>query len=63
MCHPSDAEAWKNFDRTYLEFVKETRNIKLDLCVDGFVPFDKSRRNYYGWPVILTLYNLPSGCA
>ena len=23
MCHPSDADAWKNFDRTYLDFAKE----------------------------------------
>ncbi|XP_042388266.1 uncharacterized protein LOC121980336 isoform X2 [Zingiber officinale] len=61
MCHPSDAEAWKNFDRTYPEFSKEIRNIRLGLCADGFAPFGKSGRNYSCWPVIVTPYNLPPG--
>ncbi|XP_074577237.1 uncharacterized protein LOC141833653 [Curcuma longa] len=61
MCHPSDAEAWKNFDRTYPEFATEIRNIRLGLCADGFAPFGKSGRNYSCWPVILTPYNLPPG--
>ena len=38
MCHPSDVEVWKNFDKTYLDFVKKPRNIRLGLCANGFVP-------------------------
>ncbi|XP_070002660.1 uncharacterized protein [Nicotiana sylvestris] len=29
MCHPSDGEAWKHFDRTYLDFASELSNIQL----------------------------------
>ncbi|KAL0292202.1 UNVERIFIED_CONTAM: hypothetical protein Sradi_6998300 [Sesamum radiatum] len=35
MCHPSDAEAWKHFDRMYPDFVEEPRNVWLGLCTDG----------------------------
>ncbi|XP_070019797.1 uncharacterized protein [Nicotiana sylvestris] len=29
MCHPSDGEAWKHFDRTYPDFASEPRNIRM----------------------------------
>ena len=61
MCHPSDAETWKHFDRIYPEFAIESQNIMLSLCVDGFAPFGKSGKSYSYWPVILTPYNLPPG--
>ncbi|KAL0448284.1 UNVERIFIED_CONTAM: hypothetical protein Slati_1384800 [Sesamum latifolium] len=35
MCHPSDAEAWRHFDRTHPNFVAEPHNVRLDLCTDG----------------------------
>ncbi|KAL0352219.1 UNVERIFIED_CONTAM: hypothetical protein Scaly_1610600 [Sesamum calycinum] len=38
MCHPSDAEAWRHFDRTHPNFALEPRNIRLGLCIDGFAP-------------------------
>ncbi|KAL0292207.1 UNVERIFIED_CONTAM: hypothetical protein Sradi_6997700, partial [Sesamum radiatum] len=38
MCHPSDAEAWKHFDRMYTDFVEESRNVRLGLSTDGFAP-------------------------
>lgn len=58
MCHPSDGEAWKHFDRTYLDFASEPRNIRLGLCVDGFTPFSVSATPYSCWPIFLTPYNL-----
>ena len=58
ICHPSDAEAWKHFDRTYPEFASDPRNIRLGLCADGFAPFGKSGRSCSRWPIILTPYNL-----
>ena len=61
MCHPSDPEAWKHFDRTYLKFAIEPRNIRLGLCADRFAPFGNSGKSYSCWPVILTPYNLPPG--
>ncbi|KAK4386349.1 hypothetical protein Sango_2505500 [Sesamum angolense] len=38
MCHPSDAEAWKYFDRMYPDFVEEPHNVRLGLRTDGFAP-------------------------
>ena len=61
MCHPSYTEVWKYFDRTYPEFAIESRNIMLGLCADGFALFEKSRKSYSCWSVILTPYNLPPG--
>ncbi|XP_038711782.1 uncharacterized protein LOC120005976 [Tripterygium wilfordii] len=61
LCHPSDREAWKNFDRTYQDFASDPRSVRLGLCADGFTPFGQSGKNYSCWPVILTPYNLPPG--
>ncbi|XP_060202284.1 uncharacterized protein LOC132630734 isoform X1 [Lycium barbarum] len=59
MCHPSDGEAWKHFDRTYPDFAAEPRNIRLGLCSDRFTPHSVSAAPYSCWPVFLTPYNLP----
>ncbi|OMP05644.1 Transposon, En/Spm-like protein [Corchorus capsularis] len=39
MRHPVDSEAWQQFNRTHPEFAHECRNVRLDLCTDGFNPF------------------------
>ncbi|RDX77934.1 hypothetical protein CR513_41861, partial [Mucuna pruriens] len=39
LCHPSDGEAWKHFDKLYLEFSKDPRNVRLRLCPYGFDRF------------------------
>ncbi|XP_060182916.1 uncharacterized protein LOC132612852 [Lycium barbarum] len=59
MCYPSDGEAWQNFDRTYLDFAVEPRNVRLGLCSDGFTPHSISAASYSCWPVFITPYNLP----
>ena len=41
LCHPSDGEAWKHFDKTYSDFAKEVCNVRLGMCTDGFAPFDQ----------------------
>ncbi|KAL0373233.1 UNVERIFIED_CONTAM: hypothetical protein Scaly_1004900 [Sesamum calycinum] len=43
MCHPSNAKAWKHFDRMYLDFAEESRNVRLGLCTDGFAPHASDR--------------------
>ncbi|KAL0410866.1 UNVERIFIED_CONTAM: hypothetical protein Slati_0440100 [Sesamum latifolium] len=58
MCHPSDAEELRYFDRTYHDFKVEPRNVRLCLCTDGFAPHGQYGRMYSCWPVILTPYNL-----
>ena len=46
MRHPSDAEAWKHFNRRHLDFAAESRNEWLGLCTDGFNPFGASGQQY-----------------
>ncbi|KAK4397871.1 hypothetical protein Sango_1262600 [Sesamum angolense] len=58
-CHPSNAEAWRHFDRTYPDFAVEPRNVRLDLCTAGFLLHGQYSCIYPCWPVILTPYNLP----
>ena len=59
MSHPSDAEAWKQFDMTYSDFTGEPRNIRFGLCADGFSPHGQYGKTYSCWPVIVSPYNLP----
>ena len=54
-----DPEEWKRFDRLYLSFSVEPRNIRLGLATDGFNPFEKMSNSYSLWPVICVPYNLP----
>ncbi|XP_075091894.1 uncharacterized protein LOC107830110 [Nicotiana tabacum] len=59
LCHPSDGEACKYFDRVFPDFANEPRNIRLGLCADGFTPFSVSAAPYSCWPVFVTPLNLP----
>ncbi|XP_019197078.1 PREDICTED: uncharacterized protein LOC109190933 [Ipomoea nil] len=59
MCHPSDGEAWKHFDRRFPDFSADPRNVRLGLCSDGFSPFGFNAKPYSCWPVMVVPYNLP----
>ncbi|XP_076936560.1 uncharacterized protein LOC143603730 [Bidens hawaiensis] len=59
MRHPVDGSSWKEFDKKYLHFSREPRNVRLGLAVDGFNPFGNMSLAYSTWPVVLTTYNLP----
>ncbi|XP_019180260.1 PREDICTED: uncharacterized protein LOC109175457 [Ipomoea nil] len=59
MCHPSDGEAWKHFDRRFPDFAADPRNVRLGLCSDGFSPFGFNAKPYSCWPVMVVPYNLP----
>jgi hypothetical protein len=61
MVHPSNGEAWKNFNSVHPHFLAESRNMHLGLCTDGFNPFGSFAAPYSCWPVILMVYNLPPG--
>jgi len=61
MMHPFDGEAWKHFNSVHPHFLAESRNVHLGLCTNGFNPFGSFAAPYSCWPVILTVYNLPSG--
>ena len=44
--HPTDAEAWKSFDRTHEYFSSDPRNVRLGLATDGFTPFGNMSVSY-----------------
>ena len=57
--HPADAQAWKSFDASYADFVKDPRNVRLGFCSDGFTPYSNTNSTYSIWPVFFVPYNLP----
>uniref|UniRef100_A0A7C9DL29 Transposase-associated domain-containing protein n=1 Tax=Opuntia streptacantha TaxID=393608 RepID=A0A7C9DL29_OPUST len=57
--HPSEAKAWKHFDRHHPSFAAEARNVRLGLCADGFNPYSNAARPYSVWPIVVCVYNLP----
>ncbi|CAK8561709.1 unnamed protein product [Lathyrus sativus] len=57
--HPTDAQAWKEFDAKHPDFTHETRNIRLGLASDEFNPFRTMSLSHSTWPVVLTIYNYP----
>jgi hypothetical protein len=58
--HPADGQQWKNFNENHKDFAKEPRNIRFALSTDGMNPFAERSSKHSTWPVILTIYNLPS---
>ena len=59
MCHSSNSEIWLTFNACHPNLARETRNVRLGLCTDGFNPFGSSRQQYSCWLVILTPYKPP----
>ena len=43
---PSDSLQWKNFDKEFHEFGKESRNLRLGLETDGINPFGNLSSNH-----------------
>ena len=59
MVHPSDGEAWMEFNKMFPNFANEIRNVRLGLVTDGFTPFGIHAAPYSCWPVFVVPYNLP----
>jgi hypothetical protein len=57
--HPTDGEACQDFDREFLNFAKDARNLRLDLATDGFNPFSEKNTKYSMSPMFVVPYNLP----
>ncbi|WVZ54153.1 hypothetical protein U9M48_005003 [Paspalum notatum var. saurae] len=60
LAHPADATQWQKFDGLYPEFAKDPRNVRFALSADGMNPFGERNSTHSTWPVILTIYNLPT---
>jgi hypothetical protein len=61
MVHPFDGEAWKYFNSVHSQFSVKSRNVQLELYINGFNLFRSFTTPYSCWSVILTVYNLPPG--
>ena len=57
--YPADSLQWKHINKTFPEFGKEPRNIRLALSTDGMNPFSTLSSQHSTWPVLLSIYNLP----
>jgi hypothetical protein len=53
MSHQADGEAWQDFDREFLKFAKDARNLRIGLAIDGFNPFLKKNTKYSIWHVFV----------
>ncbi|KAK6796280.1 hypothetical protein RDI58_003981 [Solanum bulbocastanum] len=56
--HPTDEEAWKDFDSLHPSFSNHPRNVKFVLSNDGFNPFRTMSISHETWTIMLTNYNL-----
>lgn len=59
MRHPSDGEAWNDFNEEFPDFSREIRNVRLGLATDGFNPFGVAGLSHSTWPIVVVPYNLP----
>ncbi|KAI5327468.1 hypothetical protein L3X38_026864 [Prunus dulcis] len=59
MRHPTNWEAWKEFDRTFPEFDADPRNVRLRLATNGFNPYGVLNQHHSTWPNFVFPYNLP----
>ena len=57
--HPADSPQWKKVDSMFPEFAGDPRNLRLDLCTDGFNPFGSVFSKHSVWSVLLVIYNFP----
>ena len=39
MVHPSDGQAWKEFNTNFPDFAMDARNVRVTVATDGFNPF------------------------
>ena len=56
--HLADSQALEEFDKGYLWFAKDPRNVQLGLTSDEFNPFGNMSNSYSMWPVMLIICNL-----
>ena len=59
MSHPTDEEAWQDFNRKHPTFEDDPRNLRLAIAIDGFNPFGNFSSTYSMRPILVTPLNLP----
>ena len=60
IAHPADCSQWQRIDEKHKEFSDDPRNVRFGLSTDGMNPFNKRMSDHNTWPVMLTMYNIPT---
>jgi hypothetical protein len=60
IAHPADASQWQDFNNNNKLFSSDPRNVRFALSTDGMNPFNERTSDHNPWPVILTMYNIPT---
>jgi hypothetical protein len=60
IAHPTDGSQWKDFDVNHKDFSKDPRNVRFALSTDRINPFNERMSDHNTWPVVLTMYNIPT---
>ncbi|XP_026437833.1 uncharacterized protein LOC113336056 [Papaver somniferum] len=57
--HPADSKIWQELDEKHKWFAKDSRNVRLGIASDGFIPSnDLNGKPHSIWPVIVVPNNL-----
>jgi hypothetical protein len=60
IAHPADGSQWQDFNKNNPLFSSDPRNVRFALSTDGMNPFNERMSDHSTWPVILTMYNIPT---
>ena len=60
IAHPTDYSQWQRIDEKHKKFSDDPRNIRFGLSIDGMNLFNERMSDHNTWPVILTMYNIPT---
>ena len=60
IAHTADGTQLECFDAKHTEFSGDPRNVQFGLSTDGMNPFNERMSDHSIWPVILTMYNIPT---
>jgi hypothetical protein len=58
--HHADATQWGNINNHFPLFDEDVRSIRFSMSTDGVNPFGNQSSTHSTWPVVLSLYNLPT---
>jgi hypothetical protein len=60
IAHPVDGTQRERFDAKHTILVEDPRNVRFSLSTDGMNLFNERTSDHSTWPMILTMYNIPT---
>lgn len=58
--HLVDFTQWQTIDSIFVWFAEELRNIRFAMRTNDMNPFGNMSTSHSTWPIVLSIYNLPS---